>query len=179
MSRPISIQTYDSPFGPLIIGSYNDQICLCDWKYRKKRSEIDKRIQMGLSTDFEEQSTPIHNQAISQLDAYFEGELQKFELPMLFTGSDFQKKVWKALLQIPYGKTLSYLELSEQLGNTKAIRAVAAANGANAISILIPCHRIIGQNGALTGYAGGLEAKKQLLALENPDRKKQLQLFEN
>jgi methylated-DNA-[protein]-cysteine S-methyltransferase len=99
-------------------------------------------------------------------------------LPIRTIGNDFQKRVWKALLQIPFGETRSYLQLSESLGNPKAIRAVASANGANALSILIPCHRIIGSNVELTGYAGGLNAKKKLLELENPNLKNsQLDLF--
>ena len=99
-------------------------------------------------------------------------------MPIRTIGNDFQKRVWKALQQIPCGETRSYLQLSESLGNPKAIRAVASANGANALSILIPCHRIIGSNGELTGYAGGLNAKKKLLELENPNLKNsQLDLF--
>lgn len=99
-------------------------------------------------------------------------------MPIRTIGNDFQKRVWKALQQIPFGETRSYLQLSESLGNPKAIRAVASANGANALSILIPCHRIIGSNGELTGYAGGLNAKKKLLELENPNLKNsQLDLF--
>jgi methylated-DNA-[protein]-cysteine S-methyltransferase len=89
-----------------------------------------------------------------------------FNVPLLFVGSDFQKQVWNALMQIPFGVTKSYMELSKQFGNEKAIRAVASANGANAISIMVPCHRIIGSNCELTGYAGGLPVKKQLLQLE-------------
>ena len=99
-------------------------------------------------------------------------------MPIRTIGNDFQKRVWKALQQIPFGETRSYLQLSESLGNPKAIRAVASPNGANALSILIPCHRIIGSNGELTGYAGGLNAKKKLLELENPNLKNsQLDLF--
>jgi len=95
----------------------------------------------------------------------------------LFVGSDFQKTVWEKLLTIPYGKTTSYLELSRMLGDEKAIRAVATANGANAISIIVPCHRVIGSDGSLTGYAGGLNAKQKLLQLEGMNFGEQLELF--
>jgi methylated-DNA-[protein]-cysteine S-methyltransferase len=101
------------------------------------------------------------------MKAYFANERKNFDIPLLMVGTDFQRSVWDGLIKIPYGNTASYLELSKNIGNEKAVRAVANANGANAISILIPCHRIIGSDGALTGYAGGLPAKKRLLELES------------
>lgn len=104
--------------------------------------------------------------AVEQLDAYFRGELKNFDLKLDPEGTDFQKKVWKALLEIPYGETVSYLELSKQIGDVKAIRAVASANGKNPLWIVVPCHRVIGSDGSLTGYAGGLDRKKWLLEHE-------------
>jgi methylated-DNA-[protein]-cysteine S-methyltransferase len=163
----ISIQTYKSPIGELLLGSYEDTLCLADMKYRRMRTTIDKRIQQGLSATYIEQSSPIIGETISQFEAYFAGELRDFDIPLRMVGTAFQKSVWEALIQIPYGSTTSYLELARNLGNEKSVRAVAAANGANAIAILIPCHRIIGSNGDLVGYAGGLPAKKRLLELEN------------
>ena len=103
----------------------------------------------------------------AQLDEYFLAKRSEFNIPLLMLGTTFQKSVWNALLRIGYGKTASYLELSKIIGNEKAVRAVANANGANAIAIIIPCHRIIGSDGSLTGYAGGLALKKKLLELEN------------
>jgi len=100
-----------------------------------------------------------------------------FDIPILLIGTQFQKEVWKALRNIPYGKTISYLELAYKLNNPKAIRAIASANGANAISIIIPCHRIIGSDGNMVGYAGGLKAKKNLLKLENGILDNQMSLF--
>jgi methylated-DNA-[protein]-cysteine S-methyltransferase len=105
---------------------------------------------------------------VTQLNDYFEGKRTEFDVLLNPQGTDFQKKVWNGLLQIPYGKTMSYLELSKQLGDVKAIRAVASANGKNPLWIIIPCHRVIGTDGSLTGYAGGLWRKKWLLELENP-----------
>lgn len=113
--------------------------------------------------------------AVEQLEDYFEGNRTVFELQLNPSGTDFQKKVWEALLQIPFGKTISYLELSKQLGDVKAIRAVASANGKNPLWIVVPCHRVIGTNGDLTGYAGGLHRKKWLLEHESPA--KQTTLF--
>ncbi len=101
-----------------------------------------------------------------QFDAYFAGELVEFDLPLQPHGTEFQQRVWKALRTIPYAKTINYAELARRVGNPKASRAVGLANGANPLSIIVPCHRVIGANGSLTGYGGGLEAKKYLLDLE-------------
>lgn len=162
----IVISHFTSDLGELILGSYNQMLCLCDWRFRKMRDEIDDRFKKGLSADFVEGDSEINQNTISQLEEYFHGDRQKFELPLLMIGTDFQKRVWEELRNIPFGKTMSYLELSRKLGNEKAIRAVASANGANAISIIVPCHRIIGSKGEMIGYAGGLSAKKKLLKLE-------------
>jgi len=119
--------------------------------------------------DAKEGSSTILNNAISQLNEYFAGTRKSFDLPLKFSGTEFQKLVWRELQNIPYGKTISYKELAEKTGNIKACRAVGMANNKNPIPIIIPCHRVIGASGKLTGYAGGLEVKKFLLELEqNP-----------
>lgn len=105
-----------------------------------------------------------------QMKAYFEGRLREFELPLDFVGTAFQQQVWRGLLDIPYGQTRSYGEQARQLGKPTATRAVAAANGANKIAIIVPCHRVIGSDGSLTGYGGGLERKRWLLALERGEQ---------
>ncbi len=112
--------------------------------------------------------------AVYQLQEYFEGKRKVFALELNPQGTDFQKKVWEALLQIPFGKTTSYLELSKTLGDVKAIRAVAAANGKNPLWVVVPCHRVIGSDGSLVGYAGGLHRKKWLLAHESPAKQQSL-----
>jgi methylated-DNA-[protein]-cysteine S-methyltransferase len=104
-----------------------------------------------------------------EIDEYFKGKRKTFDLPLDLKGTDFQKKVWSELLKTPFGKTISYKELSIRLGDLKAIRAVAAANGANRVSIIVPCHRVIGSDGSLTGYAGGLWRKRWLLEHESKD----------
>lgn len=109
----------------------------------------------------------ILKEAVAQIDDYFEGKRTDFTFKINPSGTEFQQKVWKGLLEIPFGKTVSYLELSKKLGNIKAIRAVAAANGKNPLWIVVPCHRVIGTQGSLTGYAGGLWRKKWLLDHEN------------
>lgn len=174
----IHISYYQSPFGELILGEYNNQLCLCDWNHRKMRKQIDTRIQKQLKAGYNILETPFLTDTKKQLDEYFSTKRTEFSIPLLLVGTTFQQKVWNELLKIPYGETKSYLSLSRDLGNEKAIRAVASANGANSISILIPCHRIIGKNGELTGYAGGLNTKKNLLIFENSIKEdNQLTLF--
>jgi methylated-DNA-[protein]-cysteine S-methyltransferase len=124
-----------------------------------------------------ELSTKIPNElqeSVLQLQEYFEGKRQDFEFKLNPKGTNFQQKVWQELLNIPYGKTMSYLDLSKKLGDVKAIRAVASANGKNPLWIVVPCHRVIGTDGSLTGYAGGLWRKKWLLEYETPSHQQSL-----
>ncbi len=162
----INIQYYKTNYGEFILGSYNKKLCMVDFRYRKMRRTIDDRIKKGLNTDFIEQDDEILQKTRVQLDEYFKRQRKEFDIPLLMVGTDFQKSVWEALLKVPYGTTSTYLQLAKEIDNGKAVRAVANANGANAIGIIIPCHRIIGTNGELTGYAGGLPLKKRLLELE-------------
>ena len=166
MPNTIHIQPYDSPCGKMILGSYADQLCLCDWEKGWHRSTTEARLKKLLKADFIERDSDMIEVARQQLDEYFNRERKTFDLPLLFAGSDFQKTVWQALLTIPYGTTVSYADLARQIGMPKAVRAVANANGANAISIFVPCHRVIGSDGTLTGYGGGLDTKRFLLDLE-------------
>jgi methylated-DNA-[protein]-cysteine S-methyltransferase len=173
----VEIQYYKSPYGELVLGAYNDKLCLCDWCYRKRRDRIDKRIKVFFKTDYVDSESVVCNTAINQLEEYFQGQRQKFDISLLFTGTVFQNNVWDALLKIPFGKTKTYLDLSGDLGNELSIRAVAAANAANAISIIVPCHRVIGSNGKPVGYAGGINTKTKLLKLEGVFLYDQLELF--
>ncbi|WP_261842012.1 methylated-DNA--[protein]-cysteine S-methyltransferase [Aliamphritea ceti] len=174
----IHIQYYQTPVGELIIGAFNSELCLCDWRYRRMRDQVDNRLKKFFKAEYEQLTDPVIDQTIDQLEDYFSGQRQHFDLPLSLAGSGFQQQVWQALIKVPYGETYSYLQLSELLGNPKAIRAVASANGANAISIIVPCHRIIGSDGSLTGYAGGLPAKEKLLKLEGAELPGQtLELF--
>jgi len=165
--KQINIQYYKTSYAEFILGSYEGKLCMLDFRYRKMRESVDRRLQKALSADYVEQDSQVLMQTREELDEYIRGERKVFDVPLLMLGSEFQKSVWKALLEIPYGKTASYLELAKKIGNEKAVRAVANANGANAIGIIIPCHRIIGSDGSLTGYGGGLPLKKKLLELEN------------
>lgn len=177
MSNSIQIKYYQSAFGELIIGSFEGKLCLCDWRYRQTRNKIDERIQKFFDAEYLEMNSEIIDRTIFQLEEYSKGLRTEFDIELNLAGTNFQKKVWEALLNIPFGKTESYLGLSKKMENEKAIRAVASANGANAISIIIPCHRVIGTNGSLVGYAGGLAAKQKLLNLENKKNEQQLSLF--
>ncbi len=166
MKSEINISYHKTKIGELIIGSFQGEICILDFRYRKMRSRVDSRIKKGLKADFIEQEDKIIQEAKTQIDDYLQGKRKEFIIPILMVGSDFQKRVWKALLSVPYGKTISYLELAKKIGNPKGVRAVANANGANAIALVLPCHRIIASDGSLGGYGGGLSAKKRLLRIE-------------
>lgn len=163
----IRFQNHKTAYGELVIGSFNEKLCLCDWRYRKMRVRIDERLKKGLKAEMVEAESPIVDTTIKQLNEYFNNQRQVFDIPLQMVGTDFQKNVWHELLEVTFGQSASYMQLAERLGDKKAVRAVANANGANAISIIIPCHRIIGRDGSLVGYAGGLPTKQELLQLEN------------
>ena len=162
----INIKYYKTKVGELILGSFDSKLCMLDWKYRRMRTTVDNRLRNGLKAEYVENGDEIIDKAIEQLAEYLRGDRNKFDIPLLMVGTEFQKSVWNALMKVPYGLTSTYLQLAENINNKKAVRAVASANGANAISLIIPCHRIIGSDGALVGYAGGLPVKKRLLELE-------------
>jgi len=163
----INIQYVQTPVGEMILGSYDNKLCMADWRYRKSRTTVDNRLQKGLSATYVEEESLVLTFAKEELEGYFKGLRKTFDIPLLMVGTEFQKSVWQELLKLPFGTTASYLDLAKEVNNEKAVRAVASAVGANAISILIPCHRIIGSDGSLTGYAGGLDTKKELLKIEN------------
>ena len=173
----INIQYYKTKIGELILGSFDGKLCLLDFRYRKMRITVDNRIKKGLDAEFVEKDSEFLAKIREQLDEYFDGGRKEFDIPLLMAGSDFQKSVWKALMKVPYGKTSTYLNLAKAINNEKAVRAVASANGANSIGLIIPCHRIIGSNGELVGYAGGLLVKRRLLKLEQSNTVKRTILF--
>ena len=166
MNRIIT-RRYESPCGTLLLGSFGGRLCLCDWQVEKHRTHVDDRLRRLLKAEFTTGTSTVIERAVAQLDEYFAGRRRAFDVPLLFVGTDFQKTVWDKLLDIPFGETISYGEMARQIGRPKSVRAVANANGANAISIFAPCHRVIGSDHTLTGYGGGLAAKEFLLRLEN------------
>lgn len=166
--KNINLQYYDSPCGTLHLGSYGGQLCLCDWADGWHRQATENRLKRLLKSDFVDEPSEVIETTRHQLDEYFRRERRVFDLPLLFVGTAFQKRVWAELLHVPYGTTISYGDMAQNMGVPKAVRAVANANGANPISIIAPCHRVIGSDGSLTGYGGGLETKRFLLELESP-----------
>ena len=152
-----------TPVGEMTAGATDSGICLLDFKYRKLFPAIQRRISTGLNEAFVEGGHPLLDMLRQELDEYFAGARREFTVPLQPVGSDFQLKIWAALMQISYGSVATYLQQSKVYGDEKAIRAVATANGMNGIAIIIPCHRVIGANGSLTGYGGGLTAKRWLL----------------
>ena len=149
----------DSPVGALKLVAHDQALVAVMWD-----NEDHKRVR--LAELIENIQHPMLLRVKQQLEQYFAGQRQQFNLPLDFQGTDFQQQVWRALLTIPYGETRSYKDIALQIGNEKAVRAVGAANGRNPISIIAPCHRVIGSGGALVGFAGGLDKKQILLSLE-------------
>ena len=150
-----------------MIAAANDSaLCMFDFVYRKLMPAIKKRVSSFFNDELEEGNHQVFDTLKIQLTEYFSGERTDFNLPLAMSGTPFQQKVWNELLNIPYGTTRTYMQQSKVLGDEKAIRAVARANGENCLAIIVPCHRIVGSDGSLTGYAGGLKAKKWLLEHE-------------
>ena len=149
--------TYEYPMGVIGIAETDGSITHLFFE-----SNADKNA----PSDFERRETPLIKKAAKQLKEYYAGKRREFDLPLEFAGTDFQKLVWAALLTIPYGETRSYGQIAAQIGKPKAARAVGMANNRNPISIIIPCHRVIGHDGKLVGYGGGLPLKQHLLELE-------------
>ncbi len=156
--------TFESPVGPLLLAGDADALRLVSFESSKHAAPP--------PADWKQDTGPFA-EVIRQLQAYFRGELRQFDLPLALKGTQFQRRVWNALREIPYGETISYLQLAERIGSPKAVRAVGLANGSNPIPIIVPCHRVIGSDGSLTGFGGGLSTKKKLLELES----KQLSLL--
>ena len=166
MKNEVYIQYYDSPCGEIVLASIDGKLCLCDWNEKPCAERNKRRLLRMLNAEFKEEATDVLRRTKAELDEYFAGGRTVFDIPLLMVGTDFQKRVWRALLEIPYGKVRTYKAIAQEVGNLKGVRAVAQAIGANGIGILIPCHRVIGSNNTLTGFAGGLEAKRILLERE-------------
>jgi methylated-DNA-[protein]-cysteine S-methyltransferase len=155
---------FESPVGPLLLAGDSSAL-------RRVSFESSKRSPI-LQADWK-QNRSAFTEVIRQLQDYFRGELKEFNVPLAMEGTEFQLRVWNELRAIPYGETISYAQLAERIGNPQAVRAVGLANGSNPIPIIVPCHRVIGSDGSLTGFGGGLSTKKKLLDLES----KQLSLL--
>ncbi|MCU4437199.1 methylated-DNA--[protein]-cysteine S-methyltransferase [Acinetobacter bereziniae] len=155
----LSFMEMNSPVGTLKLVAHDQALVAVLWE-----NENPKRVR--LAQLIENKNHPVLLETQQQLNEYFQGHRTQFDLALDFAGTEFQQKVWQALLTIPFGETRSYKQIAEQIGNVKAVRAVGAANGKNPISIIAPCHRVVGANGKLVGFAGGLENKDILLKIE-------------
>lgn len=156
-------KTISSPVGNLKLIADNDGLAAILW-------ENDKPNRVRIHADTEDDANPILLETEKQLHEYFDGKRQAFSVPLHPIGTEFQNKVWKVLTTIPFGETRSYSQIAEKVSSLRGVRAVGAANGKNPISIIVPCHRVIGASGELTGFAGGLDVKARLLRLENTNR---------
>lgn len=173
MGKSVTVVRYGSPCGDLLVGEWDGQICMCDWAEGRVHERVLTRLRRYLPMDdfmqcglSDVKSGTALASAVRQLDEYFNRIRTDFDMPLMLVGTEFQQKVWHALLAIPYGTTLSYGELAMRVGRASSVRAVANAVGANPVSIIVPCHRVVGSDGSLTGYAGGLAAKRMLLSVE-------------
>ena len=162
----INIQHHQTGIGELLLGSFDGRLCLLEFVDRKTERAVNDRIKKKLHAQFVDQNDEVLEKTRTQLDEYLQGRRREFDIPVLMVGTDFQKGVWNELMKVPYGATSTYLQLAKDEGNEKAVRAVGNANAVNPISIIVPCHRIIGGDGGLVGYGGGLSVKKRLLELE-------------
>ena len=156
----------ESPVGPLIAAASDEALCLLEFSDAASVAQRIDELRRHAAGSVAEGSNAILDELWRQLEQYFRGERHEFTLPLAYPGSEFQQQVWSALREIRYGETWSYLDLARRIGDTGATRAVGAANGANPIAIVIPCHRVVNANGDLGGYGGGLWRKRILLDLE-------------
>lgn len=155
----ITTKLYASPCGELLLGSSNGRLCLCDWTAEPHHGKVMRRLNATIA----EGDSEVISEAARQLDEYFEGLRRAFDVPLTLIGTDFQQAVWRELMRIPYASTIAYADLARRCGSEKAVRAVANANGANAMSIIVPCHRVVGSNGSTGGYGGGIATKLWLI----------------
>ncbi len=166
LTQTVYVAEFNTPLGEMVAASTASHLVLLEFANRRMLETQLRRVRGALDCEFADGETSIVARVRGQLDEYFRDERRVFDVPMHVPGSPFQLLVWEALQRIPFGSTTSYGRLATSIGHPAAVRAVARANGDNRIAILIPCHRVIGADGSLTGYGGGLWRKKKLLDLE-------------
>lgn len=166
----IHILEWKNKLGTLLLGSYCNSLCLCEWKTAGTSYPNLHKLRRSLDADIvverNERCNHVIRQTLIRLQEYLDNKRPNFDIPIMLTGTAFQQQVQKEIITIPYGKTISYKELAQRINQPQAIRAVANAAGSNPLMLIIPCHRIIGSDGKLTGYAGGLDIKRRLLSIE-------------
>jgi methylated-DNA-[protein]-cysteine S-methyltransferase len=162
----INVQRQRTEIGEVVLGSFRGKLCFLGFRGRETRGTVDDKIKKALNAESVEHDDEVLEKTRRQLDEYLKGRRREFDIPVFMVGTDFQKSVWKALMKVPYGDTSTYSRIAKDIGNERAVRAVGNANAANPISIIVPCHRVIGSDGELVGYGGGLSVKRRLLELE-------------
>lgn len=169
-AKTILTALVETPLGAMVAGDFGGRLCLLEFEdlraYEHELGDLERLLDAVSARG----RTDLHAEAERQLRLYFAGKLRSFDLPLELPGTDFQRAAWAALLEIPYGETRSYRDQAEAIGRPKAVRAVAGANGQNRVAIVVPCHRVIGADGSLTGYGGGIDRKRALLELESGQR---------
>ncbi|MFU8796870.1 MAG: methylated-DNA--[protein]-cysteine S-methyltransferase [Dehalococcoidia bacterium] len=165
-AKQIKLQRHRTEMGELTMGSFDGALCFLGVGGGDLSHVADDRLRKGLGAVLVEEDSPILELTRRQIDEYLGGTRKEFDIPLLMVGSDFQKSVWKALMKVPHGSTSTYRRIAEDIGSPKAVRAVGNACKANPIGIIVPCHRIIGSDGGLVGYGGGVPLKEMLLSLE-------------
>lgn len=167
--RQVNIRYHETAIGEMVLGSFQGRLCLIGSGSEGRTGALSPRFEKGLNARLVVQDDETLERTARQLDEYLGGNRRGFDIPLLLVGTDFQTSVWNSLLQVPYGGTASYLQIARAIGKERAVRAVGSACRANPIGIIVPCHRIIGSDGSLVGYYGGLPLKQQLLNLERGD----------
>lgn len=175
-NEELTLSRHQTSLGEMLIGYTNKGLAVFDFAHRRNLPRILQAIQKWYQADLVEENDRRTSVILTQLDEYLEGRRKAFEIELDLRGSDFQLAVWNALLTIPYGETYSYQELANRIGQPSA-RAVGQANGANHLAIIVPCHRVVNQDGSLQGYAGGIPLKKRLLSLEKKYSSSSLESF--
>lgn len=165
-NETVSAKIISTPLGEMLTCANDEGVLLLEFLEKKKLQKEIHEVSKALKTNIKFGNHKVFALLETELEQYFKNNLKEFKVPICPVGTDFQKKVWEVLREIPYGETRSYADQARELGSPKSVRAVANANGQNKISIIIPCHRVIGSNGKLTGYSGGIERKMKLLELE-------------
>ncbi len=167
MLSPILSKRIQTPIGEMVLGSIADKICFLEFYLPERYKEMSGKLRKVFEADLVEGTNEVIEQADKELQEYFAGKRKKFTVPLDLRGTEFELKIWNQLLKIPYGQVVSYSDIAKRIHNPKSVRAVGGANHSNPVAIIVPCHRVVGKNGSLTGYGGGMDKKRLLLDLES------------
>lgn len=167
MPSPILSKRIQTPVGDMVLGSITDKICFLEFYLPERYKEMSGKLRKVFDAELIEGTNDVIEQAEKELQEYFAGKRKNFTVPLDLRGTEFELKIWDQLLKIPYGQVCSYSDIAKRIHNPKSVRAVGGANHSNPVAIIVPCHRVVGKNGSLTGYGGGMDKKRLLLDLES------------